>query len=186
MVWGRTLHPAMGGGPAAASYQLWERSQQKHTLPRRRQHLSWGKWLPIENRSSHNGPAVYQIRAVQDHSPLTLARLLGPDHSGVLSIGETGAFEKRRQQFCRGLRSGAGHSEANLIWVLGRTTPVDSLLAEAHLQYRIQACDSKKAAVALEKDIIWAYAMKFGEVPPFNSSFPGRSERISKHRRAAR
>lgn len=155
-------------------------------LSRRRRHLTWTKWLPIEDHSSHQGPAVYQIRAVRSRSPLTISRVLGPDHSGVVAIGETGAFEKRRKQFCRGLSSGAGHSEANLIWVLSRTTKVKSLLAGARLEYRFQVRDSKKSAVALEKSELWAYATRFGEVPPFNSSFPGRSEQIARYRRAAR
>jgi hypothetical protein len=148
--------------------------------------LTWTKWRPIEVPSAHQGPAAYQIRAVRKQSPLRMPRLLRPDSSGLLAIGETGAFEARRRQFCRGLSYGAGHSEANLIWLLCRTTSVRELLCGARIEYRLQVVDSKDAAMSLEKELLWEYASVYGEVPPFNSSFPGRRERISGHRRRAR
>lgn len=148
--------------------------------------MPWSQWLKLEQPSGHHGPALYEIRAVRDNSPLQVQRLLGPDPSGVLAIGETRAFEERRLQFRSGVRNGAGHSEANLIWVLRRTSAVRTLLRDSMLEYRFFAARTKAAAIALEKGRLWKYARKFGEVPPFNSSFPGRSEKIAEHRRAAR
>lgn len=142
--------------------------------------------MSIESPSGNRGPALYEFRAVRLGVPLVLPRLLRPDSTGVLSIGETGQFETRRKQFLRGVNSGAGHSEANLIWMLRHTEAVRDFLDDTQLEYRFRSEKSKADAVAREREHLWDYAVKFGEVPPFNSAFPGRNDQIADRRRKAR
>ena len=146
----------------------------------------WSGWRPIEAPSGHRGAATYQIRLVSGPLPVSLPRLLGPDADGILVIGETGRLEKRREQFCRGRARGDGHSEANLIWLLESAGVVQRLFAATAIEYRFRALASKDAAAILEKAELWRYVQRFGEVPPFNSSFPGRESLIDEYQRSVR
>lgn len=146
----------------------------------------WSRWKALDVASGHRGPAVYQIRLARGRTAVVLRRLLESDPEGLLAIGETSALENRRRQFLRGLTTGAGHSEANLIWILSRETPTKKLFRNAVVEYRFCHAGTKAEAVQLERDEVWQYARRFGEVPPFNSSFPGRESRIEAKRREVR
>ena len=143
----------------------------------------WTRWRPIDAPSGCLGAAAYQVRLKRRSRPVSLARLLGRDTSGVLAIGEAGNLEKRRKQFLRGLRTGAGHSEADLIWLLTLTGRAERLFTGTALEYRFRSAPNKQAATDFEKKAFWSYVRRFGEVPPFNSSFPGRRALIEGHRR---
>lgn len=146
----------------------------------------WSDWRPIDDPSAHRGAAVYQIRLVRGSHPVRLHRLLGSDAQGLLAIGETGRLENRRKQFRQGRLTGAGHSEANLMWLLASGKAGLRFFKGAVLEYRFRSAPSKGEAKELEKLHIWQYIQSFGEVPPFNSSIPGRKALIANSKRRVR
>ena len=130
--------------------------------------------MPIKKPAHHSGPAVYLVRIRIDGVTQALPRFLGEDKYGRLTIGMTGNMENRRRQFMRGLASGRGHSEANLLHQLLGLRPFRSRLPGCVYEYRFTRTRTRGAAGHLEETLLKDYLRRFGEVPPLNSVIPNR------------
>ncbi len=75
----------------------------------------WSKWEALDTRLAYVGPAVYELRMVIGNGPIAIPRFLSCDNDGLLVIGETGSLGVRRNRLIRGLVTGRGHSEGNLL-----------------------------------------------------------------------
>jgi hypothetical protein len=106
--------------------------------------------------------------------PLFVPRFLDVDKRGLLSIGETGNMESRRNKFINAVEKCSSHSEGNLLHYLLRYTPLNDRFPNHHIEYRYRGEDDKGTAKAAETRLIKAYIREFGEVPPLNSAIPDR------------
>ena len=130
--------------------------------------------MSIQTPTYHRGSAVYLVRICIDGVTQPLQRFLGEDRRGLLTIGMTGNMENRRRQFVRGLKSGRGHSEANLLHQLLDLRPFRSRLPSCVYEYRFIRTRTRGAAGSLEELLLKRYLRRFGEVPPLNSVIPNR------------
>ncbi len=83
------------------------------------------------------------------------------------------------RDFVRGLEHGRGHSEANLLHILEKSTPLKRVLPRRIYQYRFRPARNKADANKLEEGLIKRYVKRFGEVPPLNSAIPNRYQEQS-------
>ena len=117
---------------------------------------------------------MYLVRICIDGVTQPLQRFLGEDRRGLLTIGMTGNMENRRRQFVRGLKSGRGHSEANLLHQLLDPRRFRSRLPSCVYEYRFIRTRTRNSAGGLEELLLKRYLRRFGEVPPLNSAIPNR------------
>lgn len=134
----------------------------------------WTRWRSIETHADHSGSGVYLVRICIDGVTQPLQRFLGEDRLGLLTIGMTGNMEKRRRQFVLGLKTGRGHSEANLLHQLLDLRRFRSRLPSCVYQYRFIRTRTREGAGDLEEALLKRYLRRFGEVPPLNSVIPNR------------
>ncbi len=135
---------------------------------------TWSRWCPLDHPCGHNGAAVYQVRLLRSRRPLPIGRLLRRDPAGLLCIGMTADMQRRRRAFVQGLKRGRGHSEANLLHQLEKSTPLKRLMPRRVYQYRFRTTSNRLDAQRLEERLIKRYVKQFGEVPPLNSAIPNR------------
>ncbi len=134
----------------------------------------WSRWCPLDHPCGHSGPAVYQVRLCSARSPHSIGRLLRRDPGGLLCIVMTVDMQRRRRAFVQGLKRGRGHSEANLLYRLEKSTPLKRLIPSRMYQYRFRPARNRIDAQRLEERLIKRYVKQFGEVPPLNSAIPNR------------
>ena len=110
---------------------------------------------------------VYYIKTYYNQIPIRLNRVLGTDKDGILYIGKSDNLRERLRMLWRVLNpklNATAHpfgKKFNENKKLKNTFPLKSL----YISYKIST-DPK----ALEFDLLQKYFLKFGEVPPFNSS----------------
>jgi hypothetical protein len=124
----------------------------------------------VEDRFWKNipeGGGVYKIHCIQDKMPIKINRVLGIDNQGILYIGQSDNLRARIRMLWRVLNPklkatahtfGKKHNENKK---LQKAFPLKSL----YVSYQIT-----KEPKALETILLDKYFIKFGEVPPFNSS----------------
>ena len=137
--------------------------------------LPRGRWTSISERPVRDLAGVYAVRLVDgDRSPRLVRRFLDEDDEGLLCLGQSKNLEQRRTQFINGVQKCVGHSEANLLHLLGlhaRTrarAQLENVLSM--LEWRVEYCSPKKR----EEELIKSYIKRFGEAPPLNSAIPNR------------
>jgi hypothetical protein len=135
---------------------------------------SWSSWKPLKVSCQNYGAASYNLRLMTPTGPLAIARFLGVDKRGLLTIGETGNMEKRRTDFVRAIEKCTGHSEGNLLHLILLHSQIKKLHPEHALQYRFLAEADKAAAKFSEEQMIKSYIRKYGEPPPLNCAIPDR------------
>ena len=130
-------------------------------------------------------PGVYRITA--DEAACCgkwaegIPRWLGVDEDRILAIGKTGKSLKTRiKQFWQCDKRPDGHSEGNLLLLVkkrakGCGSYPKPLSIASHLMVSWQECADPDQ---IEKDEIWCYVVKHGEVPPLNSALPGRKAQL--------
>ncbi len=139
--------------------------------------MGWSLWKPIAEASKHPGAAVYQVRAKTSNGKVfAVARMLGEDANGLLTIGKTGRMEGRRRNFVRGLKVKRGHSEGCLLGRLLRHTELANRVGASGVEYRFAEQPSEVAATEAEHSLLSQYLLRFGELPPLNSAIPSRHD----------
>lgn len=134
----------------------------------------WSRWAPLSRDCEHERPAVYEVRVCGPRGPLPLGRLLQRDPRGLLCVGMTKNMLSRHCGFLNGLERGRGHSEANLLHRLEKSTPLKRVMPRRVYQYRFRPVRNRADAKKLEERLIKGYVKRFGEVPPLNSAIPNR------------
>lgn len=110
---------------------------------------------------------VYIIHSFNKKNPIKIDRVLGQDEEGILYIGKSENIRERLRMLRRVLnpkQKATAHTfgkKYNENKKLREAFPLKSL----YISYRISN-DPK----ALEFNLLRKYFLKFGEVPPFNSS----------------
>jgi hypothetical protein len=135
---------------------------------------NWTTWWSLDRIAGYRGPAVYKIRLCHTDIPASIPRFLGTDTNGIVSIGKTSNMEKRRLQFVRGLQKGRGHSEANLLHILGQHSTLATIYPDHYYEYSFLQIMQPGQENVIEEAQIKAYVRQFGEVPPLNSAIPDR------------
>jgi hypothetical protein len=136
--------------------------------------MGWSDWKAIEEPAGYEGSAVYKVRLTWANGPASIPRFLDVDTDGLLCIGETEDFDRRRRRLVRGLRKGRGHSEGNLLHIVERYSSLGKVYPGCTYEYSFLRVDSKETATATEERLIKEYVRRFGEPPPLNSNIPGR------------
>jgi hypothetical protein len=136
--------------------------------------LAKWKFRSIDRSTDYFGPAVYKVRLLTGAEVVKLPRFLGHDRSGILQIGVSGSFEKRRRQFVRGLAIGRGHSEGNLLHILQHRSRLLETFHECSYEIAFVEMAGRDEALVEEETLIKRYFTRFGEVPPLNTQLPNR------------
>jgi hypothetical protein len=138
--------------------------------------LLWSAWNDIVQATSYSGHAVYQLRYVDaSGSARSIARFLVPDPTGVLYIGERANMEQARIDILTGIDCWDKHMAGIMIHILKRYSEgFRAQHSESRLQYRFEQHDSAESRKQREEQLIKAYVLRFGEVPPLNSAIPNR------------
>ncbi len=151
---------------------------RRYNIKKERGKMDWTEeWRNI-NDSAEPNPAVYKIRLLgKDKKPIVISRWLGKDSKGIIYIGQNGNMEKRRIRFIKGFDSGGtlknkiGHPAGNWIHILNKLNVTHIELKNLEYSY----CETEEPE-QFEREIIGKYVEIYGELPPFNSSFPKRKE----------
>ena len=138
--------------------------------------LTWSAWTNIDYPTSYDGCAVYLVRLAVAGEPASIDRFLGTDTAGLLCISQTGELEARRRKFLRALRRGHGLSEASLLHILERFTPLRNVYWDYGYEYSYQQLRNIEEAKVLGAHLTREYVAQFGEVPPLNSTIPERDD----------
>lgn len=131
-------------------------------------------WKALEQPTRYGGAAVYAVRLLNRGAVVSIPRLLGEDTEGLLTIGMTKNFERRRCQFIRGCTKGRGHSAGNLVFVLGALEAFRSAFPARTYEISFLAVPDEKEARRLETRVTKEYLARFGEGPPLTSVIPDR------------
>jgi hypothetical protein len=110
---------------------------------------------------------VYFIHSYNNQIPIRLNRLLGADEEGILYIGKSDNLRERLRMLWRVLNP----SQKATAHTFGKKYNSNEKLREAfplesmYISYRIST-----EPKTFEFELLDKYFLKFGEVPPFNSS----------------
>jgi hypothetical protein len=146
----------------------------------------WGGWHDIDGPGSSQLSrfGIYQIRMVSaTGNPIPIRRIAGIDKEGVIYIGGSGygkqsakkprTMEKRIEEFEKGPHSG-GYTYRLAMEVLQNS---GGCPYSAHkLQYRAARLPKADAELVKREEVksLAGYFAKYAELPPCNSSFPGK------------
>lgn len=134
----------------------------------------WSRWSNLKSPSNWSGPAIYRIGLCNSDKIVPIQRFIGSDTKGLLCIGKTNNFERRRRNFVRGIRNGTGHSEANLLHILEKLPSFRTHYPNREYEYSYFKVNLHRNLDNLEEKFIKAYVRQFSEVPPLNSAIPKR------------
>ncbi len=124
---------------------------------------------------------IYQIRMVdKDNSPIPVPRIGGTDPDGIIYIGRSGyethktdrSLAQRISEFGSGPSSGG-----ETYWLMKEhcTNFRHAPYKDHRLQYRARHVKGTKREVdKAEIEALAVYFAQYGELPPCNSSFPGK------------
>jgi hypothetical protein len=105
--------------------------------------------------------------------PIPIPTLLGgTDSSGLVNIGETDNFERRRNDIIKGIEKCDKHSAGILFRYMRLFTRLSELWPGNELQYQYTQADSKQHAEDLEARAVKEYFIRFGQMPLLNRSMP--------------
>ena len=127
----------------------------------------WTAWVPLiglDLGTVPNGPGAYVIATDRP-----INRAVGIDPDGILDVGESGRLSDRLWGFrqCVTVRGAEWHSAGwrFAFFRFDRHFPVNTL------RVRWAAAESKAAAYRAEGQLLRAYLMRHGELPPLNYKF---------------
>jgi hypothetical protein len=154
----------------------------------------WSSWQNIERakieQRGHHG--IYQIRIVgTDGIPYPIGRFIRVDEEGVLYIGKAGpsrTLATRIREFQNVSQFGTASHSGGETYLLVYMNLMQSNPAykNCKLQYRVMHLYADKVSSMASEDTLKHkieeeeikaladYFHKFGELPPCNSSFPGK------------
>lgn len=137
--------------------------------------MSWSEWKSFADvvwNTVPKNPGVYYIRCTdRTGKPMTLRRLGGTDHEGIIYIGETGrSLQDRLKGFWETAqdrkieRHGAGWNFSYYKYT--------KIFPLARLQFSYLSCRDKKRTRTLEAGCFWEYRKTKGliDLPPLNFS----------------
>lgn len=142
--------------------------------------MKWSRWHQLDDGcvsgSYVDGYGVYRIRLVDRMGrPIPVDRIACTDKSGIVYIGRSG-FKKQRTgrtisrrvwEFYQGYHSGGD--------TYYLSTHHRLRLADKYKSHRIEVSVATLPDAEISKgeaDTLYLYFRAFGELPPFNSSFP--------------
>lgn len=139
--------------------------------------MRWSNWRFVRELSARDGrhphfPGINQIRMVTSRgAPIIVVRIGGADPDGILYIG-CAAVRRTRTHRCVEVR--IRHSPQGVLHSGGYTYSKARRGLRRHaLQFRTLRVARSKVGKAEERALM-VYFKKFGELPPYNGSFPGR------------
>ena len=134
--------------------------------------VTWPREWCRMNEPAQKVCAVYRIRLVKTkNKPISVSRFLGSDKEGVLCIGRASNMQNRRTQFVSGSK---GHSEGRLLCFLRKYSGLQRKYPRVPLEYQYVTTGSVRESKRQEEELIKKYVREYGEVPPLNSTIPGR------------
>jgi hypothetical protein len=136
--------------------------------------LHWSEWVEMDALPDHDGPAVYEFRAVVGGKPISIPRFLRSDEGGTLVYGSTGNMDRRYWQSRVARERAYGSSTMNLLYYLEHYTDLLRLYPGLSYEYRFAPVKTVEEAKLHEARLIKQYVCRFGDRPPLNSAFPDR------------
>lgn len=124
-------------------------------------------WRFLTEPANCNTPACYRRRLVTaEGKPIPIPTLLGgPDPSGLVCVGYTGAFQSRLSKLIAAIQTCSGHPAGNLWRYLCDFTQLQRVFPGCRLQYSFTATTTEAEAEILEGDAVKEYVIRFGQLP---------------------
>jgi hypothetical protein len=144
--------------------------------------VSRWSWHALCDSGDYDGPAVYAVRVLNEGRVCRIPRFLGTDPNGILTIGMTTNFDRRRRQFIRGMNHGRGHTAANLLYPLKTRKLFHSTIPEPSYQICFRRAKDEANARSWEELLTRQYVRRFGEAPPLTSLVPNRYAHLATKR----
>ena len=160
----------------------------------------WSSWEDIEQAKfkEHGYFGIYQIRMVDGvGNPLPVGRIVDVDQEGVIYIGKAGPVQtlaKRIHKFESVSKLGKAKHSGGETYILLKMKLIfsDHAFKNHKLQYKVVHLDTDRIEPDLseqenfklkiereEINVLADYFNKYGELPPCNSSFPGKWDSFS-------
>ncbi len=149
---------------------------------------SWNRWHDIDAAVSQEADCygIYKIRILDEAgSPIQISRVGGSDNEGIVYIGRSGwskarSLSKRIGEFRAGKRPGGWPHSGRWTYDLMMKAldhPRNRSFLPHSFQYKTMHLDqSEKEIKRVELEAMAAYFVRFGELPPCNSSRPNWKE----------
>jgi hypothetical protein len=142
---------------------------------------SWSKWYGFTNDGSlfnftNDTYGIYKVRGIDKNGlTINIPRIGGIDKEGILYIGRSGlkrnrsfrSILRRLSEFYFGNHSGGWTSDLSYEYCLSYQKAFKNYRYEASILQVPDKEIEKREAKELED-----YFVKYGELPPYNSSFP--------------
>lgn len=160
----------------------------------------WSSWEGIEQTKFKERGCfgIYQIRVVDRvGNPLPVGRIVGVDQEGVIYIGKAGPVQtlaKRIHKFENVSKLGKAKHSGGETYILLKMKLIfsDHAFKNHKLQYKVVHLDTDRIGPELngkenfkhkieteEINALADYFNKYGELPPCNSTFPGKWNRFT-------
>jgi hypothetical protein len=139
--------------------------------------MEWKSWFNDCGKCPA-GWGIYRVRMVDAKGrPVPLQRLCGVDRDGIIYIGRSGKSTcKSDRSTKKRLGEFFNHGSHSGSWTYWQAKKVFQRLKK-YEPHRIEAaviCLKDDDIYSGEKRALRAYFEEFGELPPFNSSWPGK------------
>lgn len=143
--------------------------------------LSWGPWFELNDQTHWPGDlGIYRIRlANASGTPFSLGRVCAADPDGIVYIGRSGCLDgKKKRTLGQRLQEfvyEGSHSGGWTFWQAKHIFQALGCFADHRLFASVVTLSGLRAEiVSAEASAVRAYFNAFGELPPFNSAFPGK------------
>ena len=140
--------------------------------------MKWQQWFSEPNECPV-GWGVYRVRMVDIHGKaIRLQRLCGIDKDGILYIGRSGRKASKTNRCLKTriaeFRNPNSHSGG---WTYHKAREARNgrgVFRHHKIQFQVSICQKDSEIDAREKEALKDYFDTYGELPPFNSAFPGK------------
>ena len=136
---------------------------------------AWSGWAPIDAVPYYKEYAAYEIRMVRNGKPIPIKRWCGTDRTGIVCIGGGNLKVKWDFFYYAAIRKvRVPHSAGRLYSILMQSTKLRGKIGDHQFEIRYRPVKSKNEGEKLEAILSKKYLMKFGEMPPLNSTIPSK------------
>ena len=141
--------------------------------------MSWSSWKNMRTPTDYGDHCVYKVRLLSGGKVMPLDRFLGSDPKGILAFGMASSMEHRRRDFVAGISNSKRSAEANLLHAIEVYSFFNQRFRHCSYEYSFQKTPNRYEARTEYIRLMKAYAKRFGEVPPLNSTLPDKLDNRS-------
>lgn len=133
--------------------------------------IQWNRLIDLPLKKFRDVPklsGVYFVRWSRNGKPVSIPRLRGVDHKGILYIGQAKNLRRRLRELCRGIKR--NDAEAHTISKTIIFCKVFEIIKFGEYEIAWEELGTHDDAIRQEWAAIRLYAKKYREPPPLNLS----------------